>query len=52
MYHLSVDDQYDEDAYMAPPVDRPYEEPVEMMEIGKWYFKDMDRCDDIYTDME
>lgn len=52
MYHLSVDDQYDEDAYMAPPLDRHYEEPVEMMEIGKCYLKDIDHFDDKYTDME
>ncbi|KAJ8657618.1 hypothetical protein O0I10_006682 [Lichtheimia ornata] len=33
MYHLSVEDRFDEDAYMAPPFDRRYEEPVELMEI-------------------
>ncbi|KAJ8657628.1 hypothetical protein O0I10_006694 [Lichtheimia ornata] len=33
MDHLSVEDPHDEDAYMAPPFDRRYEEPVPMMEI-------------------
>ncbi|KAJ8652278.1 hypothetical protein O0I10_012091 [Lichtheimia ornata] len=31
--HLSVDDPLDEDTYMAPPFDRRYVEPVDIMEL-------------------
>lgn len=30
--HLSVDDPLDEDTYMAPPIDRPYVEPIDAMD--------------------
>ncbi|KAJ8652383.1 hypothetical protein O0I10_012006 [Lichtheimia ornata] len=31
--HLTVDDPLDEDAYMAPPFDRRYMEPTDLMEL-------------------
>lgn len=47
-----MDDPYDEDAYMAPPFDRRYEEPVEITEIGKCECKVIGGIEDIYTDLK